>query len=50
MAEEAVLGYVSGTAKVPATQGGMIIGFGSLVVMALISIFLDSFQSVNYQN
>ena len=50
MAEEAVRVYVSGTAKVPATQGGMIICYGSLVVMALISIILGSFPSVDSQN
>merc|ERR1712130_575110 len=40
---------VNGTAKVPATQEGMIIAYGSLVVMALIPIFLGSFRSVDSQ-
>merc|ERR1719376_1708530 len=35
--------------QVPATQEGMIIAYGSLVVMALIPIFLGSFRSVDSQ-
>jgi len=46
---EAVQEAVNGTAKVPATQEGMIIAYGSLVVMALIPIFLGSFRSVDSQ-
>jgi len=46
---EAVEEAVNGTAKVPATQEGMIIAYGSLVVMALIPIFLGSFRSVDSQ-
>jgi len=46
---EAAQEAVNGTAKVPATQEGMIIAYGSLVVMALIPIFLGSFRSVDSQ-
>jgi minor histocompatibility antigen H13 len=46
---EAVQEAVNGTAKVPATQEGMIIAYGSLVVMALIPILLGSFRSVDSQ-
>merc|ERR1719365_441844 len=46
---EAATEAVNGTAKVPATQEGMIIAYGSLVIMALIPIFLGSFRSVDSQ-
>jgi len=40
---------VNATAKIPATPEGMMIAYGSLVIMALIPIFLGSFRSVNSQ-
>merc|ERR1719374_483885 len=46
---EAVTEVVNGTAKIPATQEGMMIAYGSLVIMALIPIFLGSFRSVDSQ-
>jgi minor histocompatibility antigen H13 len=46
---EAVTEAVNGTAKIPATQEGMMIAYGSLVIMALIPIFLGSFRSVDSQ-
>lgn len=46
---EAVTEAVNGTAKVPASQEGMIIAYGSLVIMALVPIFLGSFRSVDSQ-
>jgi len=46
---EAVTEAVNGTAKVPATQEGMAVAYGSLVIMALIPIFFGSFRSVSSQ-
>jgi len=46
---EAVTEAVNGTAKIPATPEGMMIAYGSLVIMALIPIFLGSFRSVDSQ-
>ena len=46
---EAAAEAVNATAKVPATQEGMMIAYGSLVIMALIPIFLGSFKSVDSQ-
>merc|ERR1711962_657786 len=46
---EAATEAVNGTAKIPATQEGMMIAYGSLVIMALIPIFLGSFRSVDSQ-
>jgi len=46
---EAVTEAVNGTAKVPATPEGMMIAYGSLVIMALIPIFLGAFRSVDSQ-
>jgi len=37
------------TAKVPATPEGMMIAYGSLVIMALIPIFIGAFRSVDSQ-
>jgi hypothetical protein len=36
------------TAKIPATPEGMFVAYSSLVIMALIPIFLGSFRSVRY--
>ena len=46
---ETVAEAVNGTAKVPATPEGMMVAYGSLVIMALIPIFLGSFRSVDSQ-
>ena len=46
---EAVNEATNGTAKVPATPEGMMVAYGSLVIMALIPIFLGSFRSVDSQ-
>lgn len=46
---EAVTEAVNGTAKVPSTPEGMMIAYGSLVIMALIPIFLGAFRSVESQ-
>ena len=46
---EAVTETVNGTAKVPASQEGMAVAYGSLVIMALIPIFFGSFRSVTSQ-
>jgi len=46
---EAVTEAVNSTAKVPATQEGMAVAYGSLVIMALIPIFFGSFRSVSSQ-
>ena len=35
--------------KIPATPEGMMVAYGSLVIMALIPIFLGSFRSVDSQ-
>ena len=40
---------VNATGKVPATPEGMMVAYGSLVIMALIPIFLGSFRSVDSQ-
>ena len=40
---------VNATGKVPATPEGMMVAYGSLVIMALIPIFLGSFRSVESQ-
>jgi len=45
-AVENVTEAVNGTAKVPATPEGMAIAYGSLVLMALVPIWLGSFRSV----
>ena len=37
------------TGKVPATPEGMMVAYGSLVIMALIPIYLGSFRSVESQ-
>jgi len=37
------------TGKIPATPEGMMVAYGSLVIMALIPIFLGSFRSVDSQ-
>ena len=37
------------TGKVPATPEGMMVAYGSLVIMALIPIFLGSYRSVESQ-
>jgi len=55
LAEEVVTAAAEGveaanaTAKVPATPEGMMLAYGSLVIMALIPIFLGSFRSVDSQ-
>lgn len=36
------------TAKIPATPEGMAVAYTSLVIMALIPIFVGSFRSVRY--
>jgi len=46
---EVVEEVVNATAKVPATPEGMMVAYGSLVIMALIPIFLGSFRSVDSQ-
>jgi len=46
---EAVSEAANATAKVPATPEGMMVAYGSLVIMALIPIFLGSFRSVDSQ-
>ena len=46
---ETVAEAVNGTAKIPATPEGMMVAYGSLVIMALIPIFLGSFRSVDSQ-
>jgi len=38
----------NGTARIPATQEGMFIAYGSLVVMALLPIVLGAFRSVTH--
>ena len=40
---------VNTTGKVPATPEGMMVAYGSLVIMSLIPIFLGSFRSVESQ-
>ena len=40
---------VNATGKIPATPEGMMVAYGSLVIMALIPIFLGSFRSVQSQ-
>jgi len=47
--EEVAEAVKNGTAKVPATQEGMIIAYSSLVIMALIPIWFGSFRSVDSQ-
>ena len=47
--EEVAEAVKNGTAKVPATQEGMIIAYSSLVIMALIPIWFGSFRSVESQ-
>ena len=37
------------TGRVPSTPEGMALAYGSLIVMALIPIFIGSFRSVRYQ-
>jgi len=46
---ETVAEAVNGTAKIPASPEGMMVAYGSLVIMALIPIFLGSFRSVDSQ-
>ena len=36
------------TAKIPSTPEGMAVAYSSLVIMALIPIFIGSFRSVRY--
>lgn len=36
------------TAKIPATPEGMLVAYSSLIIMALIPIFLGAFRSVRY--
>ncbi|XP_074642126.1 signal peptide peptidase-like [Tubulanus polymorphus] len=38
----------NGTAKIPATPEGMIVAYGSLIVMALLPIFFGAFRSVRH--
>ena len=38
----------NGTGKVPATPEGMAVAYGSLVIMALIPIFVGSFRSIKH--
>ena len=40
---------VNATGKIPATPEGMMVAYGSLVIMALIPIFLGSFRSIESQ-
>jgi len=47
---EAVNETVNGTGKPPSTPEGMAVAYGSLVVMALIPIFLGAFRSVKHQD
>lgn len=44
-----VVGNVTGT-KIPASQEGMLIAYGSLVVMALLPILIGAFRSVSHHN
>jgi len=46
---EAVTEAVNATAKVPATTEGMMVAYGSLVVMALFPIFVGSYRSIEAQ-
>jgi len=46
---EAVTEAVNATAKVPATSEGMMVAYGSLVVMALFPIFVGSYRSIEAQ-
>jgi minor histocompatibility antigen H13 len=43
---ETVTEAVNGTAKTPATPEGMMVAYGSLVLMALFPIFVGSFRSI----
>lgn len=43
---ETVTEAVNGTAKTPATPEGMMVAYGSLVMMALFPIFVGSFRSI----
>jgi len=43
---ETVTEAVNGTAKTPATPEGMMVAYGSLVIMALFPIFVGSFRSI----
>ena len=36
--------------KIPATPEGMIVAYASLVIMAMIPIFLGAMRSLKYQN
>lgn len=36
------------TAKIPATSEGMAVAYGSLLIMALVPIFIGAFRSVKY--
>jgi len=47
---EAVNETVNGTGKPPSTPEGMAVAYGSLVIMALIPIFLGAFRSVKHQD
>ena len=48
-APEAPEAPVNATGKIPATPEGMMVAYGSLVIMALIPIFLGSFRSIESQ-
>lgn len=37
------------TAKIPATPEGMAVAYGSLLIMAIVPIFVGAFRSVKYQ-
>merc|ERR1712112_231866 len=43
------MGTPNASGKIPATPEGMMVAYGSLVIMALIPIFLGSFRSVDSQ-
>jgi len=47
---EAVNETVNATGKPPSTPEGMAVAYGSLVIMALIPIFLGAFRSVKHQD
>lgn len=45
---EDVVGATNGTGRVPATPEGMVVAYSSLVIMALLPIFVGSFRSVKH--
>lgn len=45
---EDVVGATNGTGRVPATPEGMVVAYSSLVIMALLPIFIGSFRSVKH--